>query len=82
MSGATTKRNWAEARRRAQVESQQLEELMRSILKLFADGCLVYRDREQRTQPVSTQSARLKRIRSGLVSRPLDPSFDGPAAVA
>ncbi len=73
-TGMSEKRNWAEARKwsgeqhqRAVQEAQELEALMRSILKLFADGCLVYRSREsQRTHSVSTQSSRLKRIRAGL----------------
>ena len=55
------KRDWGKARAwsqeahvRAVKESQELEALMRSILKLFADGCLVYRSRESRSEGVST----------------------------
>ncbi len=83
------RRNWAEARKwsteahtKAVSESQQLEALMRSILRLFADGCLVYRNREKQMPGVSTKSDRLKRIRSGLVSLPLEPGVDGSPAVA
>jgi hypothetical protein len=83
------RRNWGEARTwsseahaKAVAESQQLEALMRSILKLFADGCLVYRSRDKQMPGVSTKSDRLKRIRSGLVTLPLEPGIDGPAAVA
>lgn len=72
MSGIGEKRDWAEARKwsgeqhtRAVQEAQQLEALMRHILKLFADGCLVYRRREHTTSgSVSTQSDRLKRLRA------------------
>jgi len=62
-------RDWGKARqaRSQQSESEQLELLMRSILKLFADGCLVYRDRTQSSAPVLTKSDRLKRLRRGLV---------------
>jgi len=70
----TEKRNWAEARdwnsaaHQAGVqEAQQLEALMRSILKLFADGCLVYRKRETLGLPVSTKSDRLKRLRANQI---------------
>lgn len=77
------KRNWSETRswsspdaQAGVQEAQQLEALMRSILKLFADGCLVYRKRETFGQPVSTKSDRLKRLRAGQVGS------TGQAAVA
>lgn len=58
------KRNWGgEAVERARVEGEQLEQLMRSILKLFADGCLVYRRRERHGPSVETKSDRLRRLR-------------------
>ncbi len=58
------KRNWGgEAVERARVEGEQLEQLMRSILKLFADGCLVYRRRERQGPSVETKSDRLRRLR-------------------
>lgn len=58
------KRNWGnEAVERARVEGEQLEQLMRSILKLFADGCLVYRRRERHGPSVETKSERLRRLR-------------------
>ncbi|MBX3469093.1 MAG: hypothetical protein KF878_19655 [Planctomycetes bacterium] len=58
------KRNWrGEAIDRARVEGEQLEQLMRSILKLFADGCLVYRRRERHGPSVETKSERLRRLR-------------------
>jgi hypothetical protein len=60
------KRNWrSEAVDRARLEGEQLEQLMRSILKLFADGCLVYRSRERQGPPVETKSERLRRLRRG-----------------
>lgn len=60
------KRNWGgEAVERARVEGEQLEQLMRSILKLFADGCLVYRRRERHGPSVETKSDRLRRLRQG-----------------
>jgi hypothetical protein len=49
---------------RARAEGDQIERLMRSILKLFADGCLVYRDREVRASSVQTKSDRLRRLRN------------------
>ncbi len=71
------RRDWqSAAHRRNQAESEQLEHLMRSILKLFADGCLVYRRRERQGPPVSTKSDRLKRVRQAL------DVGHGPAAVA
>lgn len=58
------KRNWGgEAVERARVEGEQVEQLMRSILKLFADGCLVYRRRERHGPSVETKSERLRRLR-------------------
>lgn len=58
------KRNWkTEAVERAKLEGEQLEQLMRSILRLFADGCLVYRSRERQSAPVETKSERLRRLR-------------------
>jgi hypothetical protein len=63
------KRNWrGEAVEQARVEGEQLEQLMRSILKLFADGCLVYRRRERHGPPVETKSERLRRLRGQATS--------------
>lgn len=63
------KRNWrGEAVEQARVEGEQLEQLMRSILKLFADGCLVYRRRERHGPPVETKSERLRRLRGRTAS--------------
>ena len=71
----TERRNWGEAREwgsdaysRAITDAQQIEGLMRHILKLFADGCLVYRDRTSCASPVSTKSDRLKRLRRELTT--------------
>ena len=78
-----TERDWSsEAYKKARGESQQLETLMRSILKLFAEGNLVYRNRTRRTAPVQTKSDRLKRIRRGLVATPFETGAGGPAVVA
>lgn len=63
------KRNWSgEAIDRARAEGEQLEQLMRSILKLFADGCLVYRSRERAAPSVETKSDRLRRLRQAVSS--------------
>lgn len=60
-----SERRWnSDEYRSARAEGDQIERLMRSILKLFADGCLVYRDREVRTHGVKTQSDRLRRLRN------------------
>lgn len=78
----TEKRDWSQARdwsaptyTQAVSDAQQLEALMRNILKLFADGCLVYRDRPERTTRcgLQTKSERLRRLRS---------AASGPAQVA
>lgn len=62
-----SERDWSSAEyRRARAEGQELEALMRSILRLFAEGHLVYRDRTQRSGPVETKSDRLKRLRRSL----------------
>ena len=59
-----SERRWnSDEYRQARAEGDQIERLMRSILELFADGCLVYRDREVRTQGVQTQADRLRRLR-------------------
>lgn len=58
------KRDWrSEACARAREADGELEQLMRSILKMFADGCLVYRTRERLERPVETKSDRLRRVR-------------------
>ena len=76
------RRNWRDGgHTQAVAESKEIEGLMRSILKLFADGCLVYRDRTQRAHSVETKSDRLRWIRGGLVALPGE-RIDGPAAVA
>lgn len=78
-----SERRWSsEAYRQAKSEGAEIETLMRSILKLFADGCLVYRERQQRTGSVQTKSDRLRRLRRGVVANPLRPDLQGPAAVA
>ncbi len=78
-----TERNWSsEAYKKARAESQQIEGLMRSILKLFADGSLVYRSRTRRMAGVQTKSDRLKRIRRALVAAPFEAGSSGPAEVA
>ena len=75
-----SERNWSgDAYKRARQEGQQVELLMRSILKLFAEGNLVYRNRTQRSAPVQTKSERLKRIRRGLITTPLEPGLDNTA---
>ena len=48
---------------RARAEAATLEALMRSILKLFADGRLVYRRREQPLPAIEAKVARLRRLR-------------------
>lgn len=72
------KRNWSsEAIERARAEGEQLELLMRSILKLFADGCLVYRRRERQEPPVETKSDRLRRLRqAGISTRAARPALN------
>jgi hypothetical protein len=63
------KRNWGgETIAQARAEGEQLEQLMRSILKLFADGCLVYRRRERAAPSVETKSDRLRRVRQAISS--------------
>lgn len=74
------KRDWqGEAARRGRTSDEDLEQLMRSILKLFADGCLVYRTRERSTPSVATKSDRLRRVRRH-VDAALDVAQDGAAA--
>lgn len=75
-----SERNWSgDTYTRARQDSQQVDFLMRSILKLFAEGNLVYRRRTLRSAPVQTKSERLKRIRRGLITAPLEPGLDGAA---
>jgi hypothetical protein len=53
------------AAERGRTEAESLELAMRSILRMFADGNLVYRRREQRVAiDVSRPSDRLRRIRA------------------
>ncbi len=52
-----------QALQRASDESAQLENLMRSILKLFADGRLIYRKREVAQASVAEKAARLRCLR-------------------
>ena len=60
------KRDWrSEAAQRGRSSDGDIEQLMRSILKLFADGCLVYRQRERSMPGVATKSDRLRRVRRG-----------------
>jgi len=78
-----TKRRWSgEAYETARQEGQEIEQLMRSILKLFADGCLVYRERQRRAASVETKSDRLRRLREGLVAMPVEPEDLGSGAGA
>lgn len=50
-------------------EAESLELAMRSILRMFADGNLVYRRRETRvSMDVSKPSDRLRRIRAAVQS--------------
>jgi hypothetical protein len=59
-----TKRDWSsDAYKQARAKNEEVEQLMRSILKLFADGRLVYRSRTRRSAPVQTKSERLRRLR-------------------
>lgn len=75
------KRNWGgEAVERARVEGEQLEQLMRSILKLFADGCLVYRRRERQEAPVETKTDRLRRLRQGISTHAARPALNADVA--
>ena len=78
-----SERTWSgETYTKARAESQQIEALMRNILKLFAEGNLVYRTRGRRTAPpVQTKSDRLKRLRRVQAAMPFQPG-NGPAAVA
>ena len=78
-----TKRDWSsDAYKKARGKDQELEQLMRSILKLFSQGSLVYRTRTQRSGPgVQTKSERLKRLRRALVDLPRHEQ-GGPAAIA
>jgi hypothetical protein len=72
------KRDWkSDAIGRARGEGEQLEQLMQSILRMFADGCLTYRRREDRIGSVSTKSDRLRRVRQAIVRVG---SFDGETA--
>jgi hypothetical protein len=48
---------------RARLEGEQLEQLMRAILRLFADGALVYRRRELRARPVSAAALKVRALR-------------------
>lgn len=66
---------------KARTEGAEIERLMRSILKLFADGCLVYRERLGTASSVETKSDRLKRVRRAMEVLPLEPGLQGPAAV-
>ena len=66
-----TKRDWSsDAYKQARAKDQELELLMRSILKLFASGNLVYRSRTRRSAPVQTKSERLKRLRRAMPGQP------------
>jgi hypothetical protein len=48
---------------RARLEGEQLEQLMRAILRLFADGRLAYRRRELRARPVSAAALKVRALR-------------------
>jgi hypothetical protein len=58
---------------RARAQNETLEVAMRSILKLFADGCLVYRKRETTVRhDIGSSSHRVRRLRSqGAPSTPV-----------
>jgi hypothetical protein len=64
---------------RARTDGAEIERLMRSILKLFADGCLVYRDRTGTASSVETKSDRLKRVRRAMETT-LEPGLPGAVA--
>jgi len=52
-------------------EAESLELAMRSILRMFADGNLVYRRRETRvSMDVAKGSDRLRRIRAAVAQQP------------
>ncbi len=69
----TEKRNWSDpSYTQAVAEAQQIDDLMRSILRLFAEGCLVYRKRDRCGPPVHTKSDRLKRLRRAHPPTPAD----------
>ena len=66
-----TKRDWSsDAYKKARARDEELEQLMRHILKLFSQGSLVYRSRTRRSGSVHTKSERLKRLRRALQSGP------------
>ena len=60
-----TTRNWSgDDYQRAQAENESLERAMRSILKLFAEGCLVYKKRETTVRvDIGSRSDRVRRLR-------------------
>lgn len=73
-------RRWnSEEYNRARTDGAEIERLMRSILKLFADGCLVYRDRTGTAASVETKSHRLKRVRRAM-DTVLEPGVPGVLA--
>ncbi|MEZ6187649.1 MAG: hypothetical protein R3F62_21895 [Planctomycetota bacterium] len=59
-------RDWSSVRyEQSRQEGEKIEQLMRSILKMFATGNLVYRNRTSHAASVSTKSDRLRRLRRG-----------------
>lgn len=57
-------RNWSSASyTQTRQEGEKIEQLMRSILRMFATGNLVYRDRTCHASSVETKSDRLRRLR-------------------
>jgi hypothetical protein len=67
-----TKSRWQEPEaEKGRSEAESLELAMRSILRMFADGNLVYRRRETRVaMDVTKPSDRLRRIRAAQVAAP------------
>jgi hypothetical protein len=56
---------------RATRENEHLERAMRSILKMFAEGSLVYRKRESMVRDdIGSRSDRVRRIRSTRSEQP------------
>lgn len=56
-------REWFRRASEAASDAAAAEELMRSILKLFADGRLTYRKRELAQAPIEAKVARVRRLR-------------------
>lgn len=56
---------------RSRDETEHLERAMRSILKMFADGALTYRRREQTVKvDIGSRSDRIRRLRAQPTAAP------------